>query len=656
MGRQRYICLIWMVVVFSFCWLPVESPAGLVAHWAFDEGSGTTAHDSTGSYPGTLAGSTAWSPVGGKAGGAVSLSRATGDYVTMGNVLPLTGTDFSLVVWVKTTAGDNVILSKHQSTVVAGYIMAQYETGSYGSPGKAWFYGRGEPSLAPISSTTINDGNWHQIIVTYAQGGNASIYVDGAPVEDFHPSVPIVDNAAPFLIAGLSTPSLTPEANFDGLIDDVQVYSQALMPEDVQWLFDHPGQVLVCAPPPSGLVSWWRAEGNATDFIGINNGTLVNNTSFASGRVGQAFTFDEVGDYVTVPDHPSLNPTAAITVDSWIFSNNSSLAPAIVKKASATSGYALELSVDSSQALFWVNLGSGGSGGWISSPAGGLTQGIWTHVAGVYDGTSVSLYINGLLIGSTPAPGAIVPSANDLNIGRDPSNSARFFNGLIDEAAIFNRALSAQEIATIYNAGSAGQCPVQYFVTANATGNGAGMVQSDVGGLNYDYPGAITGTTTAINSGANVVLKATASTESKATWTACTGAATGNGTALATCTYTGLDGNKTAAASFTLNPYSLTVIPSGTGSGSVTGNGIECSWDENNSSGTCSVNLSYNTAVSLTAAPRTGSIFSGWSGGIGSAKGCSGKGTCAFNMTEVSGIGSIFTQKSSIYLPLILRP
>jgi len=159
----------------------------------------------------------------------------------------------------------------------------------------------------------------------------------------------------------------------------------------------------------------------------------------------------------------------------------------------------------------------------------------------------------------------VINDAIGLLIGTSPSFDGRHanFKGLIDEVQIFNRAVFADEIASIYNAGSTGQCPIQYV---------------------------------------------------------------------------------------------LTVTPSGTGSGSVTGNGLNCSWNGSSSSGTCSVSLAYNTAVSLTASPSIDSTFSGWSGGTGSAAGCSGTGACKFNLAEATGIGSIFTQKSSIYMPLILRP
>ena len=53
-----------------------------------------------------------------------------------------------------------------------------------------------------------------------------------------------------------------------------------------------------CTAPPSGLISWWKAEGNATDSAGVNHGVLQNGVAFAPGKVGQAFSFDGVNDSV----------------------------------------------------------------------------------------------------------------------------------------------------------------------------------------------------------------------------------------------------------------------------------------------------------------------------------------------------------------------
>ena len=70
----------------------------------------------------------------------------------------------------------------------------------------------------------------------------------------------------------------------------------------------------------SGLVSWWRGEGNALDALGTNNGTLLNGLGFCQGKVGQCFNFDGVDDGISVADSTSLNfgPDADFSIETWI--------------------------------------------------------------------------------------------------------------------------------------------------------------------------------------------------------------------------------------------------------------------------------------------------------------------------------------------------
>ena len=78
-------------------------------------------------------------------------------------------------------------------------------------------------------------------------------------------------------------------------------------------------------PAPSGLVSWWQAEGNALDSADGNNGTLQNGATIVAGKVGQAFSLDGVDDVVLVPDAPNLRfgPTSPMTLDMWVFRTSS---------------------------------------------------------------------------------------------------------------------------------------------------------------------------------------------------------------------------------------------------------------------------------------------------------------------------------------------
>jgi hypothetical protein len=71
------------------------------------------------------------------------------------------------------------------------------------------------------------------------------------------------------------------------------------------------------ACPFPGPVAWWKAEGNATDSAGANNGTASGGVSYVPGEVGQNFSFDGLTGSVSVPDAPALRPQA-ITIEGWI--------------------------------------------------------------------------------------------------------------------------------------------------------------------------------------------------------------------------------------------------------------------------------------------------------------------------------------------------
>jgi hypothetical protein len=87
-----------------------------------------------------------------------------------------------------------------------------------------------------------------------------------------------------------------------------------------------------CIPAPSGLVSWWRAETNATDAIDGNSGVLFGNTGFGLGKVGSAFAFDGATAHVHIADRPNLHLTNGLTIEGWIFPNRLGIHQAIVCK------------------------------------------------------------------------------------------------------------------------------------------------------------------------------------------------------------------------------------------------------------------------------------------------------------------------------------
>jgi hypothetical protein len=233
-----------------------------------------------------------------------------------------------------------------------------------------------------------------------------------------------------------------------------------------------------CVEPPSGLVSWWPGDGDADDIVGDNGGTLQNGATFADGVVGPAFSFDGVDDFVSAPHEESQNIREALTIDAWVLKKGpcERLNCIVLMKEDVPAPgendlrYGLVIHDNEAFVVDRVSL-SLNTASWedvvISNTV--LHDDVWYHVAGTYDGSSAKIYVNGILDNSVEKSGLLLPSTGGaMKIGQestveDPAGP-EFFNGLIDEVELFNRALSAEEIATLFDAGSAGKCKDAAFV------------------------------------------------------------------------------------------------------------------------------------------------------------------------------------------------
>ncbi len=264
---------------------------------------------------------------------------------------------------------------------------------------------------------------------------------------------------------------------FGGLIDEVSLYNRALSTNEIQTIYAAgsagkcvPAPPPACAPASSGLISWWRAEGNGWDSVDTNSGSVLNGASYADGKVGQALSLDGVDDHFRVSDQPKLRLTTGLTVEAWIYPTSIGGNHVIVSKWDAVVG--------PEQRSYSFSLQPGGLAYLAVSPNGGtdytavythepVPVNQWTHLAVTYDGAALRIYRNGLLDNETPYTGGIFPGKSDLGVGANVGGTAvgdvsspfaALFAGLIDEVSIYNRALSVGEIAVIYNANSAGKC------------------------------------------------------------------------------------------------------------------------------------------------------------------------------------------------------
>lgn len=213
---------------------------------------------------------------------------------------------------------------------------------------------------------------------------------------------------------------------------------------------------------PGGLIRYWMfSEGRdsvAADSSGSQvTGTVRGATWTTAGRYGNALYFDGRNDYVDVAQ---LNvPGNAITISAW-FKADSFPAGHDARILSKATGEAeqdhhimLSLYAGYRQALR-LRLKTNGTTKTLIAPQGPITTGVWVHAVATYDGTTARLYKDGVEVGSMPLSGTLeVNSKVPAFIGANPKGPGNNFHGTIDQVRVYNRALSQQEIQSLYQAG-----------------------------------------------------------------------------------------------------------------------------------------------------------------------------------------------------------
>jgi hypothetical protein len=215
--------------------------------------------------------------------------------------------------------------------------------------------------------------------------------------------------------------------------------------------------------PISGLAGWWNFdEGSGTsaaDSSGNNNtGTLQNSPTWTTGEIGGAVgPFNGSNQNVTVPAAASLDLTGPWTVSTWV---NLSQVPSsgasqtlLSRFKTAYANYALQVDNNNccGAGLGWViKFQNSGGTFYYSKFVTPISTGTWYHLAGTWDGTTLTMYVNGAsAAASTPGAIPILATGTTLYLGSGgPSN---FMYGSLDDARLYNRALSASEVWRLYN-------------------------------------------------------------------------------------------------------------------------------------------------------------------------------------------------------------
>lgn len=220
-------------------------------------------------------------------------------------------------------------------------------------------------------------------------------------------------------------------------------------------------------PPPSedqhndlgsdpSLVAYYKFNENtgttAVDSSTFGNTPTIHDSAWAAtGHEGSALSFNGTSAYVDVPDSASLDLTSGMTLMAWVNRTAAASHQRIISKPHTSNVapynvYSLQFD-DANHVRGEVAIGSTQS---TVNGTTALATGTWYHLAATFDGTVLKVFVNGVLENTTTVSGDIDTNTMNLNIGCGYYTSAtQCFDGTIDEARVYNRALTDTEIATV---------------------------------------------------------------------------------------------------------------------------------------------------------------------------------------------------------------
>jgi hypothetical protein len=236
------------------------------------------------------------------------------------------------------------------------------------------------------------------------------------------------------------------------------------------------GEVIDCAPAPAGIIAWWRGDGDMLDSIGGEVASPVGGLEAnADGYVAEAFRFDGVDDALSVAE--AATTTESFTVEAWLrlddleppetdeaaLGDMEIIGKMAVGDAPNADGWRLFKQTDADELWFCVGAIDNGcrpdAVNTVRTPSMPADQ--WLHVAAVKDGERIAIHLDGMLVAESTLVDPIDTSVASISIGASTADVTdgytSFFFGTIDEVALYDRALSDDEVSALASA-SEGKC------------------------------------------------------------------------------------------------------------------------------------------------------------------------------------------------------
>lgn len=464
------LCMSMMAGAFTplaamgeFTLASADADPTLAAEWLFDEGAGTTATDtSAGSYDGALVNGPIWSTYGANSS-ALTFDGAD-DYVDCGVGTPAT-MQMTLSAWFRIdslpdysgchssmliakgndVSSDSYSLHIGTTTVGDSNVANAVVTLRVGASGQTWL--NCPPGL-------VAGGGWHHAAGTI-DGNEMRIYVDGQYYGNKTYPGTILPSAGNLWLGAQNRGGY--EYRLDGSLDEARIWGRPLSYSEIAGYYNTTWHDYL--ENESCELELLFDEGTGTianDTSGNwNNGTLVNGPSWSpSGIDGAAYMSDGVDQYVNVACGPNLYPTTAITLEAWINPKDVGSDQHIISSAGggpAPFGHDYYLRIESNDVEFRINDDA------VRAYDVLPYVDRWYHIAATYDKSAGQrrIYVDGALVASNGYGSDIATGHTAVAVGINArqiteGGSWAPFEGSIDGARIWSRALNATEVLDHY--------------------------------------------------------------------------------------------------------------------------------------------------------------------------------------------------------------
>jgi hypothetical protein len=441
-----------------------------VAEWKLDEKNGTNAYDTSGSgNTGILGGDGSGTDIpswySGKQGGALKFD-GNDDYVLVNSAVPSSPSQGSATLWFNRTWATN------DSVAHGVFAIGEYDPPNHVDykrlqifkySNNNWFFRLGgDSSFNQITKpdSEISGNEWHFVAMTWS-GTTVNVYLDGASLGSFTQSPPTA-----WLNDKINIGRGYSNKYMQGLIDNIRIYDYARTPTQIAWDYNRGGPVgywkfdecqgeTIYDSSGNGNNGTWSGSGGTQTSVGTctTSGTAWGNG--ATGKRNASLNFDGGDDWVDIGAN-TITGTKPYTLSAWV-------------KGNSPSGHdgAMGIGNGATNQLAWIGWvgtaqqgtsNSWGGGGYGNNWGSGVTDTTnWHHLVLTSSGGSTQtfyIYVDGVQKFTTTASFNLASTSTKIGVLDDNGTPNYWFSGQIDDARIYNYALTSNQVKTLYSEGT----------------------------------------------------------------------------------------------------------------------------------------------------------------------------------------------------------